>query len=67
MHIGNAHLNWALDRLAYRAGNPELECIDANGPTIIHTGTRSPGWAKGRDWAAYVMPVWACRMASVFI
>jgi len=30
-----------------------LECVDANGPTIIHTGTGSavPGSAKGEEGA----------------
>jgi len=43
-----------------------LECVGANGLTIIHTGTGSggPGWAKGGDGAAYVMPDWTGRMAS---
>jgi len=59
--------HWALDRRAYRRkrerGIPSLECVSANGSTFIHTGTgsRGPGWAKGVNEIAYVMPNWAAE------
>jgi len=63
-------MHWTLDRQAYRH-TPDLEilsleCVGANGLTIIHTGAgnKGPGWTKGGDGAAYVMPEWAGRMAS---
>jgi len=44
-----------------------LRGVGADGPTIIHTGTGNggPGWAKGGDGAAYIMPDWAGRMGSI--
>jgi len=41
--------------------------VGANGPARIHMGSESRhlGRAKGGDGAAYVMPDWAGRMASV--
>jgi len=43
-----------------------MECVGANGPTIIHMSMGSRGfvWTKRGDGAAYVMPDWAGRMAS---
>jgi len=52
----------ALDRRAYRCrrelGIMSLKCVGANESTVINTGTGSmgPGWVKGGDGAAYVMP-----------
>jgi len=40
--------------------------VGADGPARIHTGTKNGelGRAKDRDGAAYVMPVWAGKMAT---
>jgi len=34
-----------------------LECVGANGPTIVHTGmgSKGPGLVKGGDGTTYVM------------
>jgi len=42
-----------------------LEDIDADGPACIHTSAISLGWAKGKDGAAYIVPGWAGRTASL--
>jgi len=66
MHIGDAGLDKALHRWACTRkrdlGILSLECVGANGPTIIHAGT---GALDGRGRGCLRNPDWAGRMASL--